>query len=443
MIADYQRWTALEMAEKVARREVAAHELREACLALIAEHEPRLNAVAERRAVTGYDASGPFAGVPFAVKELLAMPGLHWTLASRLLARNAVAEASPYAQRILGSGLDVICSTTASEFGLLGSTESLLHGPTGNPWGEGLSPAGSSGGSAALVAAGVFPMAHANDGGGSIRVPASVTGLFGFKPSNDRNVPSAPREGLAALVIDHVVSRSVADSAAFLAVTGPPVERPGRRPLRVGVIERTLLGALPDPAVLDALNASRRLLEDLGHTTEDAGPAPVSGRGLSDAFFTLAGVTLAGVAAMLGRDPGPDELEPFSLELLAHARANPLDVTDVLPAAAAAYNRRFETYDVLLSPTLARPPWQTGHLHPALGREELIRRTEAIVGYTPIHNVAGGPAMSVPLGEAGGLPVGIHFAAAPGADALLLELAFELEQAAPWRHRRPGLATLA
>jgi amidase len=464
--AEYERWTALEMAALVRAGEVTGSELHEACSALMDERDPAVRGVARRTEPAAVEApaaaDAPFAGVPFAVKELLAVPGLPLTMGSRLLATNPPGPPPPYAERLLGAGLHVVCSTRSSEFGLLGSAEALLHGrPTANPWGEGLSPAGSSGGAAALVAAGVLPMAHASDGGGSIRVPASATGLFGFKPSNRRTVPAGPDEGVAALVVDHVVSRSVADSAALLAVTerrGPDapwapvgrVDAPLERRLRVGVVERTLLGARPEPAVAAELARTRRLLEDLGHATEDLDLSAVDGQAVSDGFFVLSALALADVAAAmtaaLGRAPGPDELEPFTLELIEHAATLPAGTaercTRSLADAAAAYTRSFATCDVVLSPTLARRPWPTGFLSPGLGRVELIHRTEQAVGYTPIHNAAACPAMSVPLGWADGLPVGMHLAAAPGDDALLLGLALALEAAAPWAGRRPDPAAL-
>ncbi len=467
--AEYERWTALEMAALVRAREVKGSELREACLALLDERDPAVRGVARRaeaeaaEAVTDAPvADAPFADVPFAVKELLAVPGLPWTMGSRMLAANPPGPPSPYVERLLGAGLQVVCSTRSSEFGLLGSAEALLHGrPTANPWADGLSPGGSSGGAAALVAAGVLPMAHASDGGGSIRVPASATGLFGFKPSNRRTVAAGPEEGVAALVVDHVISRSVADSAALLAHTerrGPeapwaPIGRVGaplERRLRVGVVERTLLGARPEPAVAAELARTRSLLEELGHATEDLDLSAVDGQAVSDGFFVLSGIALADVAAAmsaaLGRPPGPDELEPFTLELIEHAATLPPGTaeqcTRSLADAAAAYTGTIASCDVVLSPTLACRPWPTGFLSPGLGRAELIRRTEQAVGYTPIHNAAGCPAMSVPLGWVDGLPVGMHLTAAPGEDALLLGLALALEAAAPWADRRPDPTAL-
>jgi amidase len=461
---DYAQWDGVEMARLVREGHVTAAELAETARARL-DRLQALNAVADpAEPVPGGPAStGPLAGVPFAVKELLPWPGLPWTMGSRLMAGTPAPGPFPYAARIRAAGLDVLCSTTSSEFGLLGSTETALRGTTLNPWRPGLSAGGSSGGSAALVAAGIVPMAHGSDGGGSLRVPASVTGLFGFKPSNGRCVPAGPGgPGLAALVVEHCMSRTVRDNATFLAVTErtdpgapfPPVGLvPGPDPtrLRIGVLTPTLLGRAPEPAVRRELDRAAALCESLGHCVEPAEPPDVDGEAFSRGFFTAAALTMAQVAQMatplLGRAPGPDELEPFTLELLEWAATLPADTPAVLEQTladvAGGYLRLFDRHDVVLSPTLARLPWPVGHLAPDAGRETLVRRTEEAVGYTPAHNVAGCPAMSVPLGWSDGLPVGIHFSARPGADRLLLALAYELEEAAPWAGVRPDLTWLA
>jgi amidase len=229
-------------------------------------------------------------------------------------------------------------------------------------------------------------------------------------------------------------------------VPGPDPTR-----LRIGVLTPTLLGRAPEPAVRRELDRAAALCESLGHCVEPAEPPDVDGEAFSRGFFTAAALTMAQVAQMatplLGRAPGPDELEPFTLELLEWAATLPADTPAVLEQTladvAGGYLRLFDRHDVVLSPTLARLPWPVGHLAPDAGRETLVRRTEEAVGYTPAHNVAGCPAMSVPLGWSDGLPVGIHFSARPGADRLLLALAYELEEAAPWAGVRPDLTWLA
>jgi amidase len=459
---EYRRCDAVELARLVREHQVTAAEVGATARLLLEEHAV-LNAAADLAGPLGNGSSdGPFTGVPFAVKELLAVPGLPWAMGSRLMARTPAPGPSAYSERLQGSGLQVLCSTTSSEFGLLGSTESALRGPTLNPWGEGLSAGGSSGGSAALVAAGVLPMAHGNDGGGSLRVPASLTGVFGFLPSRGRCVPSGPDvPGLPALVRDHVISRSVRDSAHLLAVTERTgrdavhdpvglVDGPADRRLRVAVLRHTLLGRPPEPAVAAELDRVAALCEALGHAVDAAEDPGIDGAALSRGFFTAAGATILQVQGMftqlLGRPPGPDELEPFTLELADWAASlgpdAPARAEQALSDASRAYLRVFERCDVVLSPTLARVSWPIGHLSPSAGRETLVRRTEEAVGYTPVHNPAGCPAMSVPLGTAEGLPVGLHFAAPPGQDRLLLALAYELEGAAPWAERAPDLRWL-
>lgn len=459
---EYVSWDAVEMAALVRSGGVSADELVAACRDRIAEVDPAVHAVADPVDATGVDRAAvaddaPLRGVPFAVKELLAVPGLPWTMGSRLMAGMPAGAPSPYVETLLASGVEVVCSTTSSELGLLGSTESALRGPTVNPWGRALSAGGSSGGSAAAVAAGIVPVAHANDAGGSIRGPAALVGLFGFKPTNDRCAPNVPgAEGLAALVVDHCISRSVRDSAALLAATERRgtdaahepigwVRHPIDRPLRVGVLRRSLVGADPEPAVGAALDRTAALMARLGHDVEEVPLPAIDGPALSGAFFGAAARTVAAMAEMvtpmLGRPPGPDELEPFTLELIEWGATLPADSEAVGRAACAAasdaYLGLFDRCDVIVSPTFTRLPWPLGTLAPDLGRELLIRRTEEIVGYTPIHNVAGCPAMSVPLEWHDGLPVGMHLAAAPGADALLLGLAYQLEEARPWADRRP------
>jgi amidase len=396
--------------------------------------------------------------VPFLVKELLPTPGLPWTMGSRLMAQAEAGTPSPYVERLLATGLRILGATTSSEFGLLGSTETALHGTTANPWRAGISAGGSSGGAAAAVAAGIVPLAHASDGGGSIRYPAAMTGSFGFAPSAGRCEPTGPDAGgLASLVLEHAISRSVRDSATLLAATQrsgpgqvhPPigvVTGPSDRRLRIAVVERAIPGHLPHPAVRRALHRTAERLDALGHRLVDVAEPCFDGEALSRGFFSAAAETMAGVAAMvtpmLGRPPGPDELEPFTLELIEWAAGLDADEPDrrarAFAGARRTYLETFQHADVVLTPTVTQPPWPIGTLAPDLGRELLVARTEQLIGYTPIHNIVGAPAMSVPLEEVDGLPVGMQFAARPGDDALLLHLAFELEAAHPWAHRSPA-----
>ncbi|MBK6873502.1 MAG: amidase [Kineosporiaceae bacterium] len=455
---EYRAWDGVELARLVRAGEVSATDLTETALGLL-EARSDLNALAYRVDPVGQPATaGVFAGVPFAVKELLAWPGLPWTMGSRLLANNPAPGLSPYAERLRDAGLTVLASTTSSEFGLLGSTETALHGITRNPWRAGASAGGSSGGSAVLVAAGVVPMAHGSDAGGSLRVPAALNGIVGFKPSGGRCLPTGPQaSGLQALVTDHVMTRSVRDSAQLLAVTertGPDavhapigvIDGPSPARLRIGVLASTLTGREPDAVVRRELDRVAARCAALGHEVELAVAPGIDGAGLSRGFFTAAALTMTMMAqlttSMRGFPPVEGEVEPFTLELIEWAKTlgpqAQSDSEQALADAARTYLTLFDRYDVVLSPTLAVASWPIGYLDPGAGRDVLIDRTERVVGYTPIHNPAGCPAMTLPLGWDDGLPIGLHFAAAPGADALLLGLAYELEQAAPWADRRPG-----
>ncbi|MBI5536753.1 MAG: amidase [Deltaproteobacteria bacterium] len=453
-LAELARVDAIGQAELCARRQVSPAELLEACLARIDALNPLLHAIVTLERAPGRTASsGPLAGVPFLVKDATPWPGLRWSMGSRLLASNIASQQTPFGTRLVEAGLVCVGKTATSEFGLLGSTETLLEGVTHNPWNLASSAAGSSGGSAAAVAAGLVPLAHANDGGGSIRIPASVCGLFGFKPSRGRTVPaSLSSSDFLDMTSDHCISRSVRDSALFLSLTedrtsGAPVgyvRHPIERKLRIASWTRTAMGDEPEPAVRKAHDDAAALLGELGHHVEAIAPPTFDGPALADAFFLVAGAAIAGIVDMVDRMRGEpvqtEELEPFTWELVETFLSRG---PDALPQSRATFARAVQAYraataayDVVLTPTIATEPWSVGHLSPILGREELIRRTGRAVGYTPIHNIAGCPGMSVPLHfPDGGLPIGSHFAAAAGADGVLLGLAYQLEQARPWKDR--------
>lgn len=455
-LASLARLDGMAQAELCARKEVSAEELFEACLARIDALNPLLRAaVTVNREPPRAVKPGPFAGVPFLVKDATPWPGLRWSMGSRLFANNVARQQTPYGRRLEEAGLVCVGKSAMSELGLLGSTETLLEGATHNPWELSFSPAGSSGGSAAAVAAGLVPLAHANDGGGSIRIPASACGVFGFKPSRERTVPaSVASSDFGDMTSDHCISRSVRDSALFLAVTEDRsaarpvgfVREPLRRGLRVATWTRTMMGGEPEPAVRRAHDETVKLLTALGHEVEAIAPPDFDGPALRDAFFLVAGAAVASIIEVMDRTrPEPvqtGELEPFTWELVERVQAYG---PDALPHSRASFARAVQAYaeamrgyDVLLTPTLATEPWRIGHLSPVLKREELLKRTARSIGYTPIQNIAGCPAMSVPLCFAeGGLPIGMHFAAARGEDALLLGLAYQLEEARPWKDRWP------
>lgn len=455
------RLDATAQAELVRRGELTVAELLDAAEERVSRLEPLLHTMATvdfERARAARPAKGPFHGVPFVLKDTTPYPGLRWSLGSRLMRRNLAAPPTPFGSRVDAAGLVVIGKSTMSELGLLGSTETLAEGITHNPWDLSRSATGSSGGSAAAVAAGLVPIAHANDGGGSIRIPASANGVFGFKPSRGRTVTAiVGQSDFGDLTSDGCVSRSVRDAARFLSLVEDEasgyrmgfVAGPDPRRLRIGTWSQTFDGREPEPEVKRAHDTTVALVAELGHHVEEAQRPVIDAARLGDAFFCVAGAAVAGLVEMVGGMRGTivrdDELEPFSWALARRAGAGgPAALArarDELAQAARAYLGAVAPYDVILTPVLATQTWRLGHLSPLVPADELIRRTSEAVGYTPIQNLAGAPAMSVPLSTSrDGLPIGAHFAAKPGDDALLLALAYELEAARPWADRWPAIS---
>lgn len=449
---------ATAQAALIADGSIARRELIEATVARIERLDAHLNAVthldvagALRRAE---QATGPLAGVPCLAKDVLAWPGMPATMGARLFAAHRPPAHTPYTAAIEAAGFVCLGKTSTSELGLLGSTETRLAGVTRNPWGPDLSAGGSSGGSAAAVAAGLVPLAHGSDGGGSIRLPAAMNGLFGLKPSSGATLPSMPAGNpYAALTSDHCLSRSVRDSAAFLAATragGGAAVTPGPvGRLRIGVYTSDARGQAAAPEGVEAVQAAARLCEALGHDVELVTPPAVSAEALAHAFFVVASAAVAEVRAMVegmhGQPLAADAFEPFTWALLRWADAGPADRLEraqaTLDAQGAAMRAFLSEVDVALCPTAGGPRQLLGHLAPHLPRDVLIERTTTLAGFTAFHNPAGAAAMSVPLHwTADGLPVGCQFAARPGGDATLLRLAYQLEEACPWAHRWPAIA---
>ena len=456
------RLDAVAQAELVARGELTGSELLDACAARIERCEPLIHSLVAldlERARNVPPVNGPLSGVPTVVKDLLPYPGLPLSLGSRMFAGNRHAPHSPFSERIEQSGLVVIGKSATSEFGLLGSTETLHAGVTHNPWDLSRSAAGSSGGSAAAVAAGIVPIAHANDGGGSIRIPASVCGLFGFKPSRGRCLAASTGSGdFGALVSDHCITRSVRDSALFLSLTEAGcdpreagsferlgyVREAGRKRLRIGSFTLSASGEEPAPTVRRAFDEAVELCSALGHELRPVSAPALDARQLGDAFFLLAGFAMSSLVEMMGqmrqRPVVAHELEPFTWRLIRAYQARGPSALDGARATfqrfSHSYRAAFADCDVLLTPTLTEEPWSLGHLSPLVDYDELMARTARAVGYTPIHNISGCPGMSVPLHwSARELPIGVHFAADLGRERTLLELAYELEAARPWRDR--------
>lgn len=443
--------------------EVSAGEVRSAALTRAHEADRALNAVVawvgEARPVSDTatergrpvanrkDAVGPFAGVPTFAKDNEHLAGLPAREGSRAVPATPAASDSDFVTHLDNLGFDMLGTTTMPEFGLTASTESLLSGPTRNPWHRGHSVGGSSGGAAALVAAGVVPLAHANDGGGSIRIPAACCGLVGLKPSRGRLlVPEDSRALPVQIVSEGVLTRTVRDTAAFYAVAGqvdpalPPigdVREPARARLRIGCYTEGITGPV-DPDVTAATRAAADTLAALGHSVEDIDFPfdPGFGRDFLRYWAALAFTLRYAGKRLYGPEFAPEALEPFSLGLASFFRG----IAPRMPATirrlrrfAQDYHDSFSNFDVLLSPTTGTPAPPLGYLSPALDFRTHIIRLFHFAGFTTMHNVAGAPAISLPWGHTRtGLPLGVQLAAQRGHERRLLGLAYELEAAQPW-----------
>lgn len=460
---------ATAQAELVRTRQASPAELVEAAIARIEALNPVLNAVTcklydgARAQAAGTISDGPFAGVPFLIKDLIPVAGVPNTSSCRALA-GAVGQVSPpFVRAFETAGLIAVGLTNTPEFGLIDSTEPVLHGPTHNPWDLSRSPAGSSGGSGAAVAAGLTPMAHASDGGGSIRLPACHNGVFGLKPSRGRGLatgfPAMPF-GLPDIAVDHVLTRTVRDSAAMLTALEDPatplgrvghVRDPLQRALRIALVREGTGGSLADEEVDAATLSIARLCESLGHTVEEAS-WPFPGPAVMEAFIAewqvLAAGAVAQTCAAVGCAADSDHFEPWTLELAQRGAALGADriaeVVRILGEASSALAAFFGQWDVLLSPVLSHPPKPIGEHATDLPYDVLFERVAANAAYTPVFNVAGAPAMSVPLSwTASGLPIGTQFAGPVGSEALLLGLAYQLEEARPWADKWPPNSIVA
>ncbi len=464
---------ATDLAALVASGQTSATELLDAALAATARLNPALNAVvlvqedAARRTIAAGLPPGPFRGVPFLLKDLGAEArDFSSHNGSRLFADTRYAGDSAIFERMRATGVVTFGRTTAPEGGIGPATEAAVYGgPTRNPWNLDHTPGGSSGGAGAAVAAGIVPFAHGSDGGGSVRIPASSCGLFGFKPTRAR-LPDGPYagEGWAGMAIDGFLTRSVRDTAVMLDAcegadpgapyAAPPlahghaqaISRPPRR-LRVMLCSSTFTGEAVHPQVRQAVLDAAHLLQDLGHHVEPGLPKAdmaMMMRAWTD--IVAVGTALSIRSALRGRAIG-DLVEPVGRGALAHAET--LHPTRYLQAVGEihAFGRQmaaaFHDCDVILSATLAEPPARIGRFdHKTNDYVGYRIGPEGVFGYSPfcaVFNASGQPAASVPLGQADGLPIGIHLATPFGDDETLIALCAELERAAPWAHRLPPL----
>ncbi|TAK53240.1 MAG: amidase [Gammaproteobacteria bacterium] len=473
---EYARCDGLELARLVRAGEVTPRELAAMAQAAIAAINPQINAVIGRIEPTdpdfaGIPADAPFAGVPFLIKDLvLHARGVPCDMGSRLVHGGFVAPAdSDLMQRFRHAGFITLGRTNTPEMGFNASTEPLLYGPTRNPWNPAHSSGGSSGGSAAAVAAGIVPVAHANDGGGSIRIPASCCGLVGLKPTRGR-VPVGPDFGdaLHGLGIELVVSRTVRDTAAALdAVEGPGcgdryvIPRPrrpylaeiARKPKRLRIALSSAVDSHSDPAdpaCVRVLELAAARCRELGHRVVEAAPvydADVFHRANLIYWCSFCTAAVAGTAQMLGRQPSPDNLEASLWANYQHGltlKALDLELADVLMnQVCRTVAPFFERYDVLLTPVLGVPPLKLGVLNandPRLDAQGWYDHLFRFMPYTALYNMTGQPAISLPLGQSpDGLPIGVQAVARYGGEATLLALAAQLEEAMPWRGRIPPI----
>ncbi len=470
-LPDYERYDGIGLAGLVKARQVSAQELLDVAMERVDLRNPALNAVVYRMydqaqaAVAAGLPSGPFSGVPYLLKDLGILYAGTVTSSGSSAFRNFVADHdSEMVTRLKRAGLVIFGKTHSPEFGLATSSESRLFGATRNPWNPEYSAGGSSGGSATAIAAGMLPMAHATDGGGSIRIPASCCGLFGLKPTRART-PMGPDFGerWSGLGCAHAITRSVRDSAALLDATSgpdvgdpywaPPPSRPyllevGVSPgrLRIAVTTKAWNGHAVDPECVAAVTEAAKLCESLGHHVEEASPAideVARGKAVGVIVTSQTRAALQRAAAVLGRQATAEDVETITWGYVEFARqfsaSDYAAAIDVLHRTGRDVGRFFTRYDILLTPTMCTPPHKLGVI--SLMRTDSDAFHKELFGdiaFTSLFNTSGNPAMSVPLHwSPAGLPVGVQFVGRFGDEATLFHLAAQLEAAQPWANRRP------
>jgi amidase len=468
-IKDYAKYDGLGLAELVRKKKVKPIELIDEAIARSERLNPKLNFLVfkdyerARDAAKGKLSKGVFAGIPFYLKDIFAFAkGMPTRQAARSIPAIPSDHDSVLTARYRAAGLIPLGKTNVPEYGLVPTTESKLYGPAHNPWNLAHSTGGSSGGSAAAVAAGIVPLAHANDGGGSIRIPASCCGLVGLKPTRAR-MTYAPDAGdiIDGLAIDHVVSRSVRDSAAALDATAgcvdgdpywaPPapasyLEAIKRKPkrLKIAVSTKKLDGTALHPDCVAAVKAAAKLCAELGHEVEEASP-DLDQASLIPAFMAFWSANLASgidlVARLTGQTPKEDMFEGLTWGLYQAGKtvmASDYLLGKMAMQAASRKSAKFhETYDLWLTATLGLPPVKLGTFD--MEERDPMKSFAPLIDYVPftaMQNVTGQPAINLPLHwNKAGLPIGVHFTGRYGDELTLLRLAAELEKAAPWAHR--------
>ncbi|HTC72932.1 MAG TPA: amidase [Solirubrobacteraceae bacterium] len=465
---------ATELAEMVRSGQISARELVETSLERIEELNPALNAfvdVDDERALAAADAvrpgdPRPFAGVPTAIKNNRPVQGLRLTYACRLMAENICDYDHNVSRRLKDAGFVIVGTTTLPEYGILPVSEARIFGPTRNPWDLQRTPGGSSGGAAAAVAGGMLPVAHGNDGGGSIRIPAACCGLVGLKPSRGR-ISAAPELGDSPLVIDGMLTHTVADTAAILDVLAgyepgdatwapapaqPFAQSAEAAPGSLRIAATTLppvADAAVDPMCVRAVADAAELLRSLGHEVDEVDP-PWQDDGLRElfgvVFSTQIAVSIAYSGIVAGRQPTAADMEPMSWAIFSMIRT--LGAVECTAAAIRlqSFARRLVSflapYDALLTPALAERPLPLGTLDTAAPEPmSTFTRSGLFTPFTPVFNATGQPGISVPLFEGeDGLPLGVQLVGRPAGEGALLALAAQLEVARPWAERRPTIA---
>jgi len=465
---------ATELAGMVRSGEISSRELVEISLARIEQLNPRLNAFVEvdsERALDGADQikpgdQRPFAGVPIAIKNNVPVSGLKLTFGCSLMADYVADADNNVTRRLKNAGFVIVGSTTLPEYGILPTSEARLFGPTRNPWDPERTPGGSSGGSAAAVASGMVPVAHGNDGGGSIRIPAACCGLVGLKPARGR-ISLAPALGEESLVCDGVLTRTVADTAAILdvlagyepgdATWAPPPSEPfaasaARTPGKLRIAATTLppiAEAAVDPICAKAVSDAAELLRSLGHEVQEVDP-PWQIEGISELFGAVFSIHIAleivysGMVA--GREPAAEDMEPMSWAIYQMTQGlnavQGMAVEVQLQALTRQLVAFLEPYDALLTPALAERPLPLGTLDTAAPDPmATFTRSGLFTPFTPIFNASGQPGISLPLYQGDdGLPLGVQLVGRPAGEAALLALASQVEAAAPWTDRRPPVS---
>ncbi|MEA2314509.1 MAG: amidase [Solirubrobacteraceae bacterium] len=465
---------ATELARMVRSGEISARELVQCSLERIEELNPKLNAFvqvdAERALATaeqiGPGDERPFAGVPVAIKNNRPVAGLRLTYGCSLMSEHVSDYDHNVTRRLKQAGFVVVGTTTLPEYGILPTSEARLLGPTRNPWDLERTPGGSSGGSAAAVAAGMVPVAHGNDGGGSIRIPAACCGLVGLKAARGR-VSLAPELGESSLTIDGMLTRTVADTAAILDVLAgyepgdatwapPPAEAfavSAQRPPRPMRIAATTLppvsDATVDPVCAEAVSEAAELLRSLGHDVQEVDP-PWRDDGLRElfgaVFSTHISLSIAYSGIIAGREPTADDMEPMSWAIFSMVAKMGAVQSMAAGVQLQAFARRLvsflEPYDALLTPALAERPLALGTLDTAAAEPmSTFTRSGLFTPFTPIFNATGQPGISLPLmqGE-DGLPLGVQIVGRPAGESELLALSAQLEDAQPWAQRLAPLA---